>query len=105
MKERDSTAVPALRSVLSAIDNAESVDLSFAPTPGGGSIAGAVTGRGAGEVPRRELSEHEMEDIVRAEIASRQAAAADYERLGRGDDAARLRTEADLLDEHLNIRH
>src|SRR2546421_1109786 len=57
MKARDLTAVAALRMTLGAIDNAEAVDVSDAPSPKGGVIAGAVTGLGAGEATRRSLSE------------------------------------------------
>jgi uncharacterized protein YqeY len=63
-------------------------------------IAGAVAG-GAGEAARRDLSEPETAAIVRAEVADRRSAAADYERAGRPDRAARLTAEADTLAAHL----
>jgi uncharacterized protein YqeY len=104
LKTHDSTAVTALRSALGAIDNAESIDPSHAPKAESGPIAGAVSGLGAGEVVRRALSEREMEDIVRAEVTSRQSAAVEYERLDRSEDAARLRAEAAILGDHLDAR-
>jgi uncharacterized protein YqeY len=39
----------------------------------------------------------EAEEIVRAEIAERRAAAHDYEQAGRAGQAGRLRREADVL--------
>ena len=40
-------------------------------------------------------------EVVLAEITQWQAAAASYERVGRHDDAARLRAEAKVLTEFL----
>lgn len=99
MKSRDAVAVAALRSALAAIDNAEAVDPAAAPDPtsGEGPIAKSVAGLGAAEVPRRELSDSEEASIVAAEVVERRAAADEYDRLGRGDDAERLRSEADVL--------
>jgi uncharacterized protein YqeY len=96
LKARDQVAVAALRSALAAIDNAQAVEAPPAPRLGG-VVAGAVPGLGAGEAPRRELSEDDIVAIVRAEVADRLAAAADYERAGRVDAAVRLRAEADVL--------
>jgi uncharacterized protein YqeY len=53
-------------------------------------------------VQRRDLSERGARRIVRTEIVERQSAAADYERVGRHDDAARLQAEAAILESHLN---
>ena len=102
MKRRDGIATPALRSALAAIDNAEAVDPAHAPDVRSGPIAGAVGGLHAGEVPRLELSDDDIADVVRSEITSRKAAAREYERLGRGDDAERLRGEAAVLQRHLD---
>jgi uncharacterized protein len=97
MKRRDSMAIAALRTTLGAIDNAEAVDVPERPIPIGGPIAGAVVGHGAGEAPRRELSEEEIRALVQGEVADRESAAADYERLGRHDEATRLRAESAIL--------
>src|ERR1017187_4768183 len=97
MEGRESMAIAALRTTLGAIDNAEAVDTSDRPTPQGGPIAGAVVGHGAGEAPRRELSEGQIRTIVQGEVADRGSAAADYERPGRHDEATRLRTESAAL--------
>ena len=99
LRARDQVARSALRSALSAIDNASAVPAGPAPAPGAGGphFAGAVAGLGAGEAERRSLSEAEVEGIVRMEVADRRAAARDYDQAGRRDRADRLRREADVL--------
>ena len=98
LRARDGIAVTALRSAISAIDNAEAVDRSQAPAP----IIGEVRlGVGTGGVPRRELSAQEVIDLVRAEVGDRIAAAAEYERLGRAEQASRLKAEATVLQSFL----
>jgi uncharacterized protein YqeY len=98
MKARDDVAVSALRSTLGAIDNAEAVVVPVDDTPTTGVIAGAVSGLGASDVPRRELSEERMFAIIRSEVAERRATAATFEAAGQGAHAQRLVAEADLLD-------
>jgi uncharacterized protein YqeY len=99
MKARDPVAVAALRSALAALDNAEAVDPAQAPAAGpvGGTVAKSLAGLGAGEVPRRTLTEGEEAGVLAAELHDRQAAADDYERLGEPERAARLRAEAEVL--------
>jgi hypothetical protein len=99
IRERDTVAVAALRSALGAIDNAEAVGpgQQVAPAASHPRLAGTVAGLGAGEVSRRQLTEPELEAVVRAEVAERTAAAADYERRGRAERAGRLRGEAAVL--------
>jgi uncharacterized protein YqeY len=102
MKARDSHRVAALRSALSAIANAEAVAApataaSLSPSP----IAGAVSGLGAGEVARQELSDEEVIAVVRSEFDKRSAGAAEFEDLGRDDHAAQLRAEAAVLADYL----
>jgi hypothetical protein len=101
MKVRDAVAIAALRSVLGAIDNAGAAGVAEAPSVQPGLIAGGVAGLGAGEVPRREISEGQLHEIVRAEIARWQAAAADYERAQCHDQATRLRAEVSVLTRFL----
>lgn len=96
MKARDRTAMSALRSTLSAIDNAEAVDRP-AGAERGLSIEQSAVGVGAMEVARRDLSDDDVERIVRAEIAEREAAAAGYTASGRAEQAERLRAEAAVL--------
>ena len=131
MKARDRVAVAALRSALAAIANAEAVDPSRAsppaarsPDPGpsaeppdprtghqeaagpGGDppFAGTVAGVGATEMERRGLTGEQVEEVVRAEIAERETAAAGYEHTGQLEHAERLRGEAKVLRSHLQQR-
>jgi uncharacterized protein YqeY len=98
MKTPDPIARAAIRSALGAIDNAGSVGGGdHEDAKGSGHIAGIVEGLGAGDVPRRELDESQIVAIVRAEITSREAAAEEYQGLGRADAAARLRSECAVL--------
>lgn len=103
LKARDLTAAAALRSALGAIGNAEattpapSAPVGSGPAASSPHVAGAVAGLGAAEAGRRELSPEQLAGIVGAEIGERLAAAADYDRAGRPDRAARLRHEAQVL--------
>ena len=88
LKARDEMATAALRSAISAIANAEAVG----PAP-----AKLRLGPGAGDVPRRDLTEDELLAIMLAEVDERTRAAGENERLGQPEQARRLRSEADLL--------
>lgn len=96
----------ALRTALSAIDNAGAIPADPAPAAGTGGphFAGAVPGLGAAEAKRRALTEREVEQIVRVEVAERQAVAHDYDQAGRPGHAERLRREAQVLTEVLDPR-
>jgi uncharacterized protein len=99
LKARDAGSVSALRSAISAIGNAEAIDPAAARTGGTGSphFAGTVAGLGAGEAQRRRLTEADIAAIVRQEAAEREAAASQYQRGGRAEEAARLREGARAL--------
>jgi len=99
LKAQDTIATSALRSALAAIDNASAVPPAPPPAAGTGGphVAGALPGLGAGEAERRRLTEADVVEIVRAEVAERQAAARDYERAGHAEQASRLRREAAVL--------
>lgn len=103
LKARDRVAVTALRSALAAIDNAEAVpaDLPLNTVSGNEHVAGAAAGLGAAEAERRHLTESDLRSIVEKEIRERSVAAREYEELGRGDQAERLRAEAEVLSQHL----
>ena len=99
----DRVAAAAVRSALAAVGNAEAVDpaaqgghADLAMVPGE-HFAGARAGLGAGEVPRKLLKAVDVTQIVLAEIDERHSAAAEYDRLGHGGRAERLRREADIL--------
>jgi uncharacterized protein len=99
LRRRDSTAVAALRSALSAIGNAEAV--TPAPPVAGASsphLAGARSGLGTGEAPRRRLTAGQVDQVIQAEISERRQAARGYERAGQPGRAQRLRAEADALE-------
>jgi len=100
LKARDRAAVTALRSALAAIANAEAVDRP-ASADRGLAIEETSVGVGVAEVERRMLTADQVEQIVRAEVAERQAAARDYERAGRTDRADQVRREAAVLSAHL----
>ncbi|MEU4801542.1 GatB/YqeY domain-containing protein [Actinosynnema sp. NPDC023587] len=104
LKSRDRVAVTALRSALAAIDNAEAVPAGTSPThvTGNEHVAGAASGLGAAEAERRHLTEADLRSIVEEEVRERTAAATEYERLGRTEDAERLRAEAAVLDRYLS---
>jgi uncharacterized protein len=78
MKTGDRVAVAALRTTLAAIDNAE-VAASASAAPGQLAIEQLPYGVGVTDVERRALVESEVELIVRAEVAEREAAARDYD--------------------------
>lgn len=89
MKARAAHTVTMLRSLLSAVDNAEAVDAPDGPVP--------VTGH-TPDVPRRRLSEAEILAILQREADDHRAALAEYERLGRAEEAARLRAELAVVE-------
>lgn len=97
MRARDKVAVSALRATLAALDNAEAVPAGSSGLRGSAAIEESPVGAGATEVARRELSEHDTADIVRAEIAERLKAAAELTAPAHADRAERLRAEAAVL--------
>jgi uncharacterized protein len=104
----DRVAAAAVRSALAAVGNAEAVDPAtdigpaVPPVARSEHFAGARQGLRAGEVSRKRLTAADVTQIVSAEIAERQSAATDYDRLGRGDQAERLLREAEVLAAVLN---
>jgi uncharacterized protein YqeY len=100
MRARDAAAVSALRSALAAIGNAEAVPVDSVPRAG--AVEHALVGHGAADVPRRELTEAEVHEVVEGEVASRLSAAEHLEEAGRPDEGARLRAEAAVLRGHLD---
>lgn len=105
LKARDRVAVAALRSALAALDNAEAVEGESIPVsrPVSEHIAGATVGAGSSDVERRALSAAEVHAIVSVEVEQRIEAAAEYERLGRADEADVLRREGAVLRAYLAL--
>ncbi len=96
MRARDKAAVSALRSTLAALDNAEAVPVDEAALRGV-ALEQSPVGAGATEAARRELSEHSVAEIVRAEATERLEVAAQLTAPAHADRVARLRAEAAVL--------
>jgi hypothetical protein len=91
----------AIRSALAAVAEAEAVTADHSARSAGVTsqhVAGSIAGLGAGDVPRRELTERDVREVVSAEVAGRRAQARGYDELGEADAAERLRREADVLE-------
>lgn len=103
LKARDSVAVAAIRSALAAIDNAEAppADGAGPRTVEGEHIAGSAAGLGATEVEPLHLTRADLRAIVETEMRERSDAAREYERIGRHDEAQRVRSEADVLSRYV----
>jgi uncharacterized protein YqeY len=89
MKSRDADAVAALRTAIAAIDNAEAVDRperEAATTSD--RFAGSHVGVGSTEVARRDLTLHDVQEIVSEQMAERLTEADRYDQLGRREAAA-----------------
>ncbi|MGW5353962.1 hypothetical protein ACWERV_26010 [Streptomyces sp. NPDC004031] len=100
MRARDKATLALLRSTLAAIENAEAVDLPDAPR-GSLAIEQTPVGAGAAEAARRELTEADVEGIVRAELAEREAAAEAYDRAGQAAQAEQLRAGVAVVSAYL----
>lgn len=103
MRDRDRERAQLLRTVLSAIANAEAQPVDALPTgpAAEGPVAGAAVGLGATEAARRELSADDVRAIVAAERDERLSAAEELQRRGAVDAADTLRAEAAALDTYL----
>ncbi len=96
MRARDKVAVNALRAALAALDNAEAVPPD-ATAPAAGALEAAPFGAGATEVARRELTEHDVQAILRAEVTERLTVAQQLTAPPHAERADRLRAEAGVL--------
>ncbi|POX37479.1 hypothetical protein C3486_28225 [Streptomyces sp. Ru73] len=101
MRSGDKSAVSALRATLAALDNAEAVPVGPGAA-GASALEESPVGAGATEAVRKELSEREAAEIVRAEADERLAAAAQLTAPAHADRAARLRAEAAVLLRYLD---
>ncbi|GAB3073108.1 hypothetical protein GCM10027215_09660 [Nocardioides zeae] len=97
LRARDRTAVSALRTTIAAIDNAEALPVDVAVPSTSGPVAGAVSGLGATEAVRRDLTSADLAALLTTQVEERRTAADEVERHGRDADAARLRREADVV--------
>ena len=107
MRRRDTVAVSALRSLLSALANAEAVEREE-PTPSASlsqsseHVAGTSIGVGSADAERRRLSDAERDDVVRHEVGERRQAASQLAAEGQEERAHRLLEEADVLSAYLS---
>jgi len=88
VKGRDQVRIDALRAALAALDNATAVPQAVAQPLERGTTT---------EVARRELTRADITGLLTAESVERLAAAAEYERLGYHERAARLREQAAII--------
>jgi uncharacterized protein YqeY len=95
MKARDRQTAAVLRTTLAAIANAEAP-----PAEPGETLLPPVYGRGA-EVPRLELSDADIERILRDEIADRRDTIGRFEQGGRADEAVPLHAELAILESYV----
>jgi uncharacterized protein YqeY len=94
MRARNPAEVGVIRTLIAAVDNAEAQPIE--------AFEERLRRREVvGEVGRRELDSQALDAVLAAEAGARLAAAEDYERHGRSDDAARLRREANLIARYL----
>lgn len=92
MKQRDRTAVRALRSALAAVSNAEAPPIDSVPR--------AAPGR-ATEHPPLSLSPNDIGRIVQSEIDDRHDTIARILPHGRADEAQELQAEIEVLRTYL----
>lgn len=100
MKAQQRDEMAALRNLIAAIDNAESVEASSSVQEAPSSsehVAGGVPGVGAGEAVRRALSNRDLQRIIENELWERDAQAERLTLLSRHEEASRLRSEADVI--------
>jgi hypothetical protein len=104
LRERDRDTARVLRTVLSAIANAEAqpaADGEPLSLRGDGPIAGASDGLGSADVVRRELTVEDLRAVVRSERDECLGSAADLEARGATDVAAALRADAAVLERYV----
>jgi uncharacterized protein YqeY len=95
MRERDRPAVRALRQALAAVANAEAPAAPAAATHLPPEVGRLV------EHERLALTGADVDRILRAEVADREAAIAEYTGLGRDDEATDLAAEVAALRPYL----
>lgn len=98
MRAKEPVAVSVLRQLLSVVDQAGAVPARHGSgSVEAGPIAGAVSGLGAGDVARGEVSAEALLERLWRERTERLEAARTFDGLGRTDEATRLREEAALV--------
>lgn len=92
MRARQRVATATLRATLSAIDQAEAVEVdpNFVP------LTGFIK-----DVPRKLLTEADIAAILQREMDDLTEALADYERLGNAEKVAELQEAREVLQRYL----
>lgn len=88
LKARQTHLITILRSTLAEIDNAEAITLDATMV--------AVVGR-MNDRPRKTLTEAQIRGIVHAEADALQVSRAEYQRIGKKEEAAQLQAEWEVL--------
>jgi len=91
MQAKAAGEVRLLRTLIAALDNAEAVAVEQK------GYVSRKFGDPSGEVPRLQLDDGAINQLLRREIEARTEAASDYERHGEAAEAQRLRDEASLI--------
>ncbi len=97
MKEGRSDEAKAIRTFIAAIDHAEAPPVGT----GQGTTVEHDFKSGTAEVSRLDLGAGDVRAILGKEIEEREAAAADFERMGMAERAQALRAEAGLARRYL----
>ncbi len=97
MKEKNTSEASLLRVLIAAIDNAEAPPAR----PERPSLVHHDFWDGSAEVERLFLDEDRVRAIISNEIATRQCAADEFDRLGKADRADRLRREIAIAKRYL----
>ena len=95
IRKRDAVGMAAMRSVMASLENACSVEVPDR-TLLSGEIAGAVP-IGQSEVPRRSLSDEEVDQILDTEISMRTEQAESFTHVHRDLEAAMSIYQATLI--------
>jgi len=98
MKARRTAETSLLRAILAALDNAEAISVGTAHDR----YQVRAFGDPSVEASRRVLSEADIRDVLLHETADREVAAQEFEKLGRLDEAERLRNEVSLIARYVS---
>lgn len=101
LKKKDVVKTETLKSALSRIDNATSI-IGAAPLNSSHIIAGASEGLGSSEVPRRTLSEQDINELILDEIEEIRDAILNLKSQGQSSHVVELEAEVSILKQYLN---
>jgi uncharacterized protein len=103
LKARQAETVSALRTALAALENAEAVEVQDQDNASSASahFAGARSGPGSAEVPRRQLDPEDLRSLLEAVISDFEREARRYHSLGQAEVARRLEGRAAVLSAYV----